>query len=313
MGEEYPIFSNVRIISSPPSASDPQGGRLQALVDVDLSDDNLTLAIETSLLLNYPKALSAQLPVALSVSVVRFSATLSISFVPATDEPTSPPPARGSTASTQQHQPTGKPKTNLAFSFLPDYRLDLSVRSLIGSRSRLQDIPKIAQLVEARAQSWFEERVVEPRVQVVPLPGMWPRMGKVHVRDGTGEDGGPAAEGAGAGSGAGSGAGAAVSASQNRSPKGSSGFDAFPSQEEAESLVLEGIRRRGQGQQGHGQRGQGQGFSLDRDADRAGPASSRSPYLRPVLGRERASSQVIVGDDEGAPGPSLRMPGGLSA
>ena len=50
--------------------------------------------------------------------------------------------------------------------------LDLSVRSLIGSRSRLQDVPKIAQLVEARVQAWFEERVVEPRVQVVGLPGL---------------------------------------------------------------------------------------------------------------------------------------------
>jgi maintenance of morphology protein 1 len=78
----------------------------------------------------------------------------------------------------------GVPKTNLAFSFLPDYRLDLSVRSLIGSRSRLQDVPKVAQLVEARIQSWFEERVVEPRVQVVGLPDFWPRKGRTGVRPG---------------------------------------------------------------------------------------------------------------------------------
>ncbi|RMD44407.1 hypothetical protein DV735_g668, partial [Chaetothyriales sp. CBS 134920] len=164
MGEEYPIFSNVRVV-------------LQALVDVDLSDDNLTLAIETSLVLNYPKPFSAILPVALSVSVVRFSGTLSISFVPATEEPTH-----------LNEPPSGKPKTNLAFSFLPDYRLDLSVRSLIGSRSRLQDIPKIAQLVEARVHAWFEDRVVEPRVQVAPLPGLWPRMGKTRMREGKDDD-----------------------------------------------------------------------------------------------------------------------------
>ncbi|RMZ92249.1 hypothetical protein DV736_g543, partial [Chaetothyriales sp. CBS 134916] len=175
MGEEYPIFSNVRVVSvnDDDASLAATGGRLQALVDVDLSDDNLTLAIETSLILNYPKPFSAILPVALSVSVVRFSGTLSISFVPATEEPTE-----------TNDPPSGKPKTNLAFSFLPDYRLDLSVRSLIGSRSRLQDIPKIAQLVEARVQAWFEERVVEPRVQVVPLPGLWPRMGKTRMREG---------------------------------------------------------------------------------------------------------------------------------
>ncbi|ETN45532.1 uncharacterized protein HMPREF1541_09364 [Cyphellophora europaea CBS 101466] len=269
MGEEYPIFSNVRIISSPPSLSDPQGGRLQALVDVDVSDDNLTLAIETSLLLNYPKALSAKLPVALSVSVVRFSGTLSISFVPATEEATSEePPA----------QPTGKPKTNLAFSFLPDYRLDLSVRSLIGSRSRLQDIPKIAQLVEARAQAWFEERVVEPRVQVVPLPGMWPRMGKVRVREGH-EDETASGSGDGRPSSSAGQSGMATGKDRRRS-----GLDSFPSQEEAE-MIFEGLRRRG-GNQG----------------------AERSPYMRPT--RDRSNSQVIMAEEDG-PGPGLRMPGSL--
>lgn len=183
MGEEFPIFSNVRVIAMEDDAtSGPSGtgGRLQALMDVDLSDDNLTLAIETALILNYPKPFSAVLPVALAVSVVRFSGTLSISFVPATQDDPAASDKHGST--------TSKPKTNLAFSFLPDYRLDLSVRSLIGSRTRLQDVPKIAQLVEARAQAWFEERVVEPRVQVVPLPGIWPRMGKVRVREGQEDD-----------------------------------------------------------------------------------------------------------------------------
>lgn len=213
MGEEFPIFSNVRVVSVEDDAgSATSGGRLQALVDVDLSDDNLTLAIETSLILNYPKPYSAILPVALSVSVVRFSGTLSISFVPATEE-----------SNESNAPPSGKPKTNLAFSFLPDYRLDLSVRSLIGSRSRLQDIPKIAQLVEARAQAWFEERVVEPRVQVVPLPGLWPRMGKTRMREGVDDD--------------------RPSTSQGPRPSDRRRSDNFPSQEETEKL-FEGLRMR---------------------------------------------------------------------
>jgi hypothetical protein len=66
-------------------------------------------------------------------------------------------------------------QTTLAFSFLPDYRLDLSVRSLLGSRSRLQDVPKIAQLVEARIHAWLKERCVEPRYQQIVLPSLWPR------------------------------------------------------------------------------------------------------------------------------------------
>lgn len=209
LGEEFPIFSNCRIITVDDPNSD--GGRLQALLDVDLSDDNLSIAVETQLVLNYPKPRSAILPVALSVSVVRFSGTLCISLIPASTEPlhtpaTSPTPpaeaaarpsgAPGSSdtgAAQDQNPPKNSPKSNVAFSFLPDYRLDLSVRSLIGSRSRLQDVPKVAQLVEARVHAWFEERVVEPRVQVVGLPDLWPRMGRTGVRTGEDSDAGSTA------------------------------------------------------------------------------------------------------------------------
>jgi maintenance of mitochondrial morphology protein 1 len=223
LGEEFPIFSNVRVIAVEDELNPgSRGQRLQALVDVDLSDDNLTLAIETSLILNYPKPMSAVLPVALAVSVIRFSGTLSVSFVPAPPE-TAPPVTEGSSAS--------RPKTNLAFSFLPDYRLDLSVRSLIGNRSRLQDVPKIAQLVEARVQAWFEERVVEPRVQVVGLPGLWPRMGKTRVRDGSDEDKRQRQETEG------------LKPEPQRLRRVS---DNFPTQEETEA-IFEGLRYRGGG------------------------------------------------------------------
>ncbi|KAJ5613058.1 hypothetical protein N7510_006252 [Penicillium lagena] len=214
LGEEFPIFSNCRIIAVDDPNSD--GGRLQALLDVDLSDDNLSIAVETSMVLNYPKPRAAILPVALSVSVVRFSGTLCISLIPAstslpTDPSMSPAPPpdsnqRGDAAGANSPNPstetgnpqdpsskTASPKSNVAFSFLPDYRLDLSVRSLIGSRSRLQDVPKVAQLVEARVHAWFEERVVEPRVQVVGLPDLWPRMGRTGVRTGDESDAGSSA------------------------------------------------------------------------------------------------------------------------
>ncbi|KAL3480685.1 hypothetical protein BJX99DRAFT_220076 [Aspergillus californicus] len=196
IGEEFPIFSNCRIINADDPMSD--GGRLQALMDVDMSDDNLSIAVETSLVLNYPKPCSAILPVALSISVVRFSGTLCISLVPASTPPLhtptpmpSPPAADGAPpidAETDGVPSKSSPKSNVAFSFLPDYRLDLSVRSLIGSRSRLQDVPKVAQMVEARVHAWFEERVVEPRVQVVGLPDLWPRMGRTGVRTGDESD-----------------------------------------------------------------------------------------------------------------------------
>ena len=152
------------------------GGRLQAWMDVDLSDA-VTLGVETTMVLNFPRDRTAVLPVALSVSVVRFSGTLSISFVPVST------PASGglgdlqgdrASNSTSTHTPT-----SLAFSFLPNYTLSLSTRSLLGSRSRLQDVPKIAQLVESRLRMWFEERCVQPRMQQVAVPNLWPRMKNV--------------------------------------------------------------------------------------------------------------------------------------
>lgn len=173
MGEDFPILSNCRIIpldedglslDSGPNAgkrfdanssrATREGARLQARMDVDLSD-MITLALETKMLLNYPKRLTAVLPVALAVSVVRFSGTLCISFIPSNPSQSTP--------------------TMMAFNFLDDYRLDFSIRSLVGSRSRLQDVPKIAQLVESRLHKWFDDRVVEPRFQEIALPSLWPR------------------------------------------------------------------------------------------------------------------------------------------
>ncbi|PHH77591.1 hypothetical protein CDD82_3453 [Ophiocordyceps australis] len=180
LGDDFPIFSNCRIIpvdddgialgingfrlDAAAAAAARDGARLQARMDVDLSD-MLTLALETKLLLNYPKKLSAVLPVALSVSVVRFSGTLSISFIPS--------------------NPSQSRPTMMTFSFLDDYRLDFSIRSLLGSRSRLQDVPKIAQLVEARLHRWFDERAVEPRFQEIALPSLWPRKRNTRGPDDT--------------------------------------------------------------------------------------------------------------------------------
>jgi len=106
LGEEFPIFSNCRIIpveegsgaagaSGRPGTSSGsvtadggtgQGGgsgertRLQARLDVDLNDV-ITLGVETKLVLNYPKPVVAVLPVALAVSLVRFRATVSTSLL----------------------------------------------------------------------------------------------------------------------------------------------------------------------------------------------------------------------------------------
>ncbi|KAK9465112.1 hypothetical protein V1512DRAFT_266706 [Lipomyces arxii] len=151
IGEEFPIFSNCKIH---PCVEDP--GRLEARFDVDLAD-SITLGIDTRLLLNYPTPLMAILPVSLSVSIVRFSGQLTLSLK------TTPPTS------------TSDRKSSLTFYFSPDYRLDFSIKSLVGSRSRLQNLPKISQLVESRIRKWFVERCVQPRFQEISMPSIWPR------------------------------------------------------------------------------------------------------------------------------------------
>ncbi|CAK4033106.1 Maintenance of mitochondrial morphology 1 [Lecanosticta acicola] len=190
LGEEFPIFSNCRVIPVDENGvplkelTGQRGERLQARMDVDLSDV-VTLGIETKLVLNYPKPFVMVLPVALAVSVTRFSGTLSLSFSPSNQHNPYPaangnpadggPPGQPNKNEGHPLNPTGHSPTTLTFTFLDDYRLDLSVHSLIGSRSRLQDVPKIAQLVEGRIHQWFDDRCVEPRFQQIVLPSLWPR------------------------------------------------------------------------------------------------------------------------------------------
>lgn len=210
LGDEFPIFSNCRVmpaeegfLSGTSSGGIPgtEEGRLQARMDVDLSDI-ITLGIETTLVLNWPTDRVAILPVALAVSVVRFSGTLAVSFVPSSSPPSTSASTPDPTARDDARSPPSDPlagsnerstprrPTTLAFTFLDDYRLDLSVRSLVGSRSRLQDVPKIAQLIESRVHAWFDERAVEPRFQQIVLPSLWPR--KKNTRGGEeGDEAGP--------------------------------------------------------------------------------------------------------------------------
>lgn len=153
MGEEFPIFSNCAI-----DLNEEQ--RLHATMDIDLSD-TITLAIETSLILNYPSPSFVVLPVALGVTIVRFAGTLSVAFIPPADQTTS---------------------TTMTFALRPDFVLDLSIRSLIGSRSRLQDLSKISQLIEGRLRQWLCDRVVEPRYQRIDVPSLWPSKSRTTAK-----------------------------------------------------------------------------------------------------------------------------------
>ncbi|KAI9472346.1 MAG: hypothetical protein EXX96DRAFT_530474 [Benjaminiella poitrasii] len=103
LGEEFPIFSNARIRQA------SEIGSMRAEIDFEYNDQ-VTLGIETQLILNWPKPAFAVLPISLILSVVRFSGTLTIELI-------SPP------ATTTQPEIIER---YIAISSYPDFVLDLT-------------------------------------------------------------------------------------------------------------------------------------------------------------------------------------------
>ncbi|KAL0073530.1 hypothetical protein F4703DRAFT_1799638 [Phycomyces blakesleeanus] len=151
LGEEFPIFSSARIRPS------DDIGSMRAEIDFEYNDQ-ITLGIETQLILNWPRQAFAALPVSLVLSVVKFSGTLTIELI-------NPP------------ETTTKPERPLeryiAISSYSDFVLDLNVRSLIGSRTKLEDIPKLTDLITSKLRSLYIDRLVYPTFVKVKVPNVW--------------------------------------------------------------------------------------------------------------------------------------------
>lgn len=180
IGNDFPILSNCRIINS--------NGRIQAKIDVDVSD-TLTLAAETSFLINSPKPMTASLPVQLKVSIVRFSGCLTLSLVSISDNSILPKDKVKLTQAEKQQEllsqiheiseidsagvSSEERKTAVIFSFAPDFRLEFDIKSLIGSKAKLEDMPRIRSIIENALRKWLIDRYIEPRFHLIRIPGMW--------------------------------------------------------------------------------------------------------------------------------------------
>lgn len=169
IGNNFPIFSNCRI--------ENEKQQLEAKIDIDLKD-RVALGIETKLLLNYPKKAFASLPISLTVAVVKFHGSLTVSLTRA-DDFIHPPDDENTNQVKKEIQGKDGNGYFLIFSFSPEYILEFETSSLIGARSKLENIPKIASLIEYQIKVWFVERCVEPRFQFVKLPSIWPRSKNV--------------------------------------------------------------------------------------------------------------------------------------
>lgn len=170
-GQEYPVCSNARVRPSNESGkvvrqNHTDGSGLAANlrfstqrieVDVDYSD-HVSLAVETKVLINFPRPKFAVIPVNLALALVQFSATLTIEVPPPSFTPISGP---GSPSNA---------KASMSLSLHPDFILDLASTSLIGSRAKLQDIPKVEQLIIGRIRNYVIENFVWPKVRTFNLP-----------------------------------------------------------------------------------------------------------------------------------------------
>lgn len=128
--------------------------------DVDYAD-SVSVSLSTSYLFNYPLPMFARLPVSLTISLSLFKSSVSTAAFTALRysffwQITITPPQFTSPAPT------------LTFSISPTFTLDLTTVSLMGSRAKLSNVPKLHDLIQHQVH-----RVLAAKgVWKVVLPGL---------------------------------------------------------------------------------------------------------------------------------------------
>lgn len=161
-GDAYPIFSNAKVRPA------DDMGRMRIELDIDYADC-MSLAIETKLLINFPRPRFAVLPLSLGLTIERFSGTIAIELFSNSSNQASPIPS-----AIPKIEPP-RSRHELHFSLHPDFTLDASASSLVGSRAKLQDLPKIEQLLIGRVRNYIHDRFVWPKYWTLTLPNLIPR------------------------------------------------------------------------------------------------------------------------------------------
>ncbi|CAI8504984.1 unnamed protein product [Hanseniaspora opuntiae] len=156
---------NVLVASSDPTI-EIGSTSLEATIDIDW-EDRLAFGVETQLSLNFPKPLSGSLPMELTISLIKFQATLTFSLTTGEEFAKA---YKGVHATEEDMS-----GYFLMFSFSPEYTMEFKIDSLIGSTTKLENIPKISDIIQYQIKKWFVERCVNPRFQFTRLPNVWPR------------------------------------------------------------------------------------------------------------------------------------------
>jgi maintenance of morphology protein 1 len=123
--------------------------------------DNVSISVSTAYLFNYPTIGFARLPVSVTISLSVFACRVSRPYV----LPVSPsqplqvvitPPSYSS------------PIPALTLTMLPEFTLDLKSTSLLGSRAKLADVPKLHELIDSQLRHAIKRR----RTLKIALPGL---------------------------------------------------------------------------------------------------------------------------------------------
>ena len=109
--------------------------------------DQISLGIDTRLLINFPQVRFGSLALALCLRIDRLAGTLGIEIGLRSDAP-----------------------FEARVCLYPDFVLDAHLSSVIGSKSRLYDVPKIEEILISRMRMYIQERLVWPRFWPIRLP-----------------------------------------------------------------------------------------------------------------------------------------------
>ncbi|KAF8527941.1 maintenance of mitochondrial morphology protein 1 [Hysterangium stoloniferum] len=121
-------------ISAARKSVSPASGETQIEFDMTYSD-SASISFSTSVLFNYPFPYFARLPVSLSVSLAVFASKIILTL---------PQPASS--------MPT------LTFALAPTFNLELNISSLLGSRAKLADVPKLHDMIESQVKKVLAAR-----------------------------------------------------------------------------------------------------------------------------------------------------------
>ncbi|PPQ89589.1 hypothetical protein CVT25_012334 [Psilocybe cyanescens] len=146
---DHITIHSVNLGSSAPSLYNARTHQVQEgtpTIEFDASyTDTISLSLSTTYLFNYPTASFARLPISLTISLSQFKSSICVR-----------PPA------------TTDISPMFTFMISPNFVLDLTTTSLMGSRAKLANVPKLHELIQHQVR-----RVLAARASwKVALPGL---------------------------------------------------------------------------------------------------------------------------------------------